>query len=60
VQAYSLGYIRDIVKEKGIDVGIGAMATANFNTSAISDFYGGTRHGGWQVFMRFRPSRSNH
>lgn len=57
VGAYSIGYLRDIVKDKGIDVGIGGMATFNTNPSSISNFYGGTTHGGWQLFVRFRPSR---
>ena len=56
VGAYSLGYVRDVVKDKGIDVGLGGMATFNTNPSSISGFYGGTHHGGWQLFMRFRPS----
>jgi len=57
VGAYSLGYLRDVVSEKGIDMGIGGMATFNTNTPSISSFYGGTTHGGWQLFVRFRPSK---
>ena len=57
VGAYSVGYIRDIVKDKGIDVGLGAMATFNHNPAAIAPVYGGTNHGGFQIFTRFRPSR---
>ena len=57
--AYSVGYLREIIKDKGIDVGIGGMATLNTNPSSISSFYGGTRHGGWQLFVRLRPSRMN-
>jgi len=49
---YSIGYLREISKGKGIDVGIGGMATFNTNPSSISTFYGGTKHGGWQIFMR--------
>ena len=56
-QAYSLGYLRDVVRDKGIDVGIGGMATFNANSASISNFYGGTTHGGWQLFIRLRPSR---
>lgn len=60
VNAFSLGYVRDIVQGKGIDVGLGAMATINTNPAALTPYYGGTTHGGWQIFMRFRPSKSGH
>lgn len=60
VGAYSLGYLREIVKDKGIDVGIGGMATLNTNPSSISSFYGGKTHGGWQLYMRIRPSKAKH
>lgn len=60
VGAYSLGYVRDIVSDKGIDVGLGGMFTANSNPPALTPYYGGTTHGGWQVFVRFRPSRMKH
>ncbi len=60
VGAFSVGYIRDLVKDKGIDVGLGAMATYNHNPAAIAPVYGGTNHGGFQIFMRFRPSRMKH
>ncbi|MEO8650151.1 MAG: plastocyanin/azurin family copper-binding protein [Acidobacteriota bacterium] len=57
VSALSAGYIRDIVHGKGIDVGLGGMATLNHNPAALAAVYGGTRHGGWQIFMRFRPTQ---
>jgi plastocyanin len=60
VGGYSLGYLRDIVKDKGIDVGMGAMFTENTNPSSLNTYYGGTTHGGWQVFLRFRPSKMKH
>jgi len=60
VQSYSVGYLRDVVKDKGIDVGLGTMATFGFNPSAVSSFYGGTRHAGWQIFIRLRASRMVH
>jgi hypothetical protein len=57
---YSLGYIRDIVQGKRIDVGLGAMATIDTNPQTLTPYYGGTTHGGWQIFMRSRPSKMAH
>ena len=55
--AYSIGYVRELVQDKGIDVGLGGIGTFNTNPSSIASFYGGTTHGGWQLFIRLRPSR---
>lgn len=60
VGSYSIGYVRDFVKDKGIDVGLGGMLTLGTNPSELSHIYGGTSHGGWQLFIRFRPSRMKH
>lgn len=60
VNAFSLGYVRDLIQNKGIDVGLGAMVTLNHNPASLEPYYGGTTHGGWQVFMRFRPSKMVH
>jgi plastocyanin len=60
VGSYSLGYVRDIVKDRGLDVGIGGKATWNTNPAALTPIYGGTNHGGWQLFVRFRPSKMKH
>jgi plastocyanin len=60
VGVLSAGYVRDLVRDKGLDVGLGAQATLYTNPSALTPFYGGTTHGGFQVFLRFRPSRINH
>lgn len=57
VGAYSLGYVRDIFSEKGIDVGLGGQVTFNQNPTALVPYYGGTAHTGYQVFVRIRPSR---
>ncbi|HMM79884.1 MAG TPA: hypothetical protein PKC65_07680 [Pyrinomonadaceae bacterium] len=57
VGAYSIGYVRDIYSKKGVDVGLGGMLTANSNPVALTPVYGGTRHGGWQIFLRIRPSK---
>ncbi|MEP6849775.1 MAG: hypothetical protein ABI999_13045 [Acidobacteriota bacterium] len=58
--SYSLGYVRDLVKNKGIDVGLGGMMTINSNPAALAPVYGGTTHGGWQIFLRFRPSKTGY
>ncbi len=60
VGAYSVGYVRDLVKGKGLDVGLGGMATFGTNPPALTPYYGGTRHAGWQIFLRFRPSKMRH
>jgi hypothetical protein len=48
------------VKGKGIDVGLGGMATFNSNPAALVPYYGGTKHSGFQFFLRFRPSKMKH
>lgn len=60
VGAYSIGYVRDIVKGKGIDVGIGGKATFNTNPASLLPYYGGTKHSGFQLFLRIRPSKMKH
>jgi hypothetical protein len=60
VGVYSIGYVRDVVKDKGLDVGLGGMATFNSNPASLTPYYGGTRHAGWQLFLRIRPSRMKH
>jgi hypothetical protein len=57
LNVFKLGYIRDIVQSKGLDVGIGAMLTLDHNPQPLAPIYGGATHGGWQLFMRFRPSK---
>ena len=56
VGAYSFGYIYDVVQGKGIDVGLGSQLTFNQNPAALTPYYGGTNHHGFQFFIRFRPS----
>lgn len=57
VGAYSLGYVRDLYKNKGLDMGLGGMLTINQNPAGLVPYYGGKNHAGFQVLMRFRPSR---
>ncbi|MEP7076793.1 MAG: sulfocyanin-like copper-binding protein [Acidobacteriota bacterium] len=58
--SYSLGYVRDLVKGKDIDVGLGGMLTFNSNPSTLTAYYGGTVHTGFQMFLRFRASKMKH
>ena len=60
VGAYSVGFLRDIVKDKGFDMGLGGMLTFNQNPAALVPYYGGTNHQGFQIFLRFRPSKMKH
>jgi hypothetical protein len=60
VGAYSAGYMRELVRDKGIDIGLGAQATFYTNPPAFESYYGGRKHTGFQFFLRFRPSRMKH
>jgi hypothetical protein len=57
MQAYSIGYLRDLLKNKAVDLGLGSMITFDFNPSALASFYSGTNHSGWQIFFRIRASK---
>lgn len=57
VGAYSLGYVRDLYKDKGLDVGLGGMLTINQNPAELAPYYSGKNHAGFQIFLRFRPSK---
>jgi hypothetical protein len=57
VTKFSVGYVRDVVHNKGMDVGLGGMVTTDFNPATLTPFYGGTRHAGWSLFMRLRLSK---
>ena len=59
LNVFKVGYIRDVVQGKGLDVGIGGMFTVDHNPQTLAAVYGGTTHGGWQVYMRFRPSKGH-
>lgn len=57
VGSYAVGYVRDLKRNKGLDVGLGAQVTFNTNPSGLAPYYGGRTHTGFQVFLRIRPSR---
>jgi plastocyanin len=54
VGGYSIGYLREIYKNKNINIGLGAQTTVYQNPTALVPYYGGTIHQGGQIFLRFR------
>jgi hypothetical protein len=57
VRALSAGYVRDLKRGSGLDVGLGAQVTVSDNPSHLDAFYGSGPHTGFQIFLRIRPSR---
>jgi rusticyanin len=57
VDAYSIGYVRDLRHGSGLDIGLGVQATLNTNPSGLDPYYGSGTHGAFQIFFRIRPSR---
>lgn len=56
VATYSLGYVRDLIHGRGIDVGLGAQITLDDIPSQLEPYYGSDFGYGFQVFLRVRPS----
>jgi plastocyanin len=57
VGSYALGYVRDLKRNNGWDVGLGGQITFNTNPSGLDSYYDGGSHTGFQIFLRIRPSR---
>ena len=51
VGAYSVGYMRELYRGKGLDLGLGAQATFNTNPQSLVPYYGGMIHQGFQYFF---------
>ena len=58
IGAYTAGYVRDLTHGTGIDTGLGLAVTANTYPSALNADYGSGTPLSFQVYLRFRPSRS--
>jgi hypothetical protein len=56
VQAYTLGYVRDISHGQKIDIGVGGQFTLNVWPDGLDRYYGDGVGYGFQVFLRIRPS----
>ncbi len=56
VASYSVGYVRDLVHGRGIDLGLGAEFTLNNMPDGLKRYYGDGIPYGFQFFLRLRPS----
>lgn len=60
VSKISIGYVRDLFRDRGLDVGLGGALSINRNPETLAPVYGGTLHSGWQLFLRLRPTSKGH
>ena len=56
VAGYSIGYVRDLIHGRGIEVGLGAEFTLNDMPDRLERYYGDDLPYGFQFFLRVRPS----
>jgi hypothetical protein len=56
VSGYSVGYVRDVVHRRGIDIGLGGEFTVNDMPDHLERYYGNGLPYSFQVFLRVRPS----
>jgi hypothetical protein len=55
VNAYTVGYVRDLTHGRGIDVGVGGQITIH-DVPELDRYYGSDLPYSFQVFLRIRPS----
>lgn len=60
VNAFTLGYVRDLRRGSGIDTGLGAQITLHSKPGGLDAYYGSGTPVSFQVFFRFRPSLHAH
>jgi hypothetical protein len=56
INAYTVGYVRDLTHGRGIDVGLGGQFTINAVPDGLDRYYGAEAPYSFQVFLRIRPS----
>jgi hypothetical protein len=59
INAWTVGYVRDLSHGNGIDVGLGGQVTINGSPNDLDRYYGTAVPFSFQVFLRVRPSRMN-
>jgi hypothetical protein len=60
VGAFSLGFIREVIRSRGATFGIGMQGTLNFVPSALTTEYGSRTPIGGMLFLRVRPLHGEH
>jgi hypothetical protein len=60
VNAFTLGYVRDLRRGSGIDTGLGAQITLHSKPGGLDAYYGSGTPVSFQVFLRIRPSLHAH
>jgi hypothetical protein len=56
IDAYTIGYVRDLTHGRGIDVGLGGQFTIHDVPDGLDRYYGDDVPYSFQVFLRIRPS----
>jgi heavy metal-binding protein len=57
IGGYTIGFVHDVLHNRGIDVGLGAQFTLNDMQDRLEKYYGTDLPYSIQVFLRIRPSR---
>ena len=60
VGSASIGYIREMVRGRGMTFGFGGSGTLNFVPAALESSYGSRNPLGGMIFLRLRPFHSAH
>jgi hypothetical protein len=56
INAFTVGYVRDLAHGRGIDVGLGGQFTIHDVPGGLDRYYGDDIPIAFQVFLRVRPS----
>jgi len=57
VSSFSLGYIREIARPRGLTIGLGVRGTLNILPAALEPFYSSRTPTGLVLYLRLRPAR---
>jgi len=60
VGAATIGYIRELVRGRGMTIGFGGSGTVNFVPQGLHEAYGSRNPLGGMLFLRLRPYHSPH